>query len=259
MRWDYAKATPPLQPLSYNAYVAANCYHALAARPEVDPKRVGVVGLSYGGKWALFASCLYDQFACGVWSDPGIVFDEKRANVNYWEPWYLGHDKDPQRKAGIPGEKNPRTGAYRRLVEAGRDLHELHALMAPRPFLVSGGSEDPPARWKALNHSVAVNDLLGVQDRFGMQDRKGPQPTDEANEQVYRFLEPVLKQADLRRGRERYGVRRGGRDRIYGGAGDDSCTAGRGTTSSSARPAPTWCPAVDAVFQESPVKKKATA
>jgi dienelactone hydrolase len=189
----YAKASPPLQPLSYMAYVAANCYHALANRPDVDPKRVGVVGLSYGGKWALFASCLYDRFACGVWSDPGIVFDEKRGNVNYWEPWYLGRDQEPQRKAGIPNDKNPRTGAYRRLVEAGRDLHELHALMAPRPFLVSGGSEDPPARWKALNHTVAVNDLLGVKERVGMTNRKGHLPTDEANEQVYRFFEHVLK------------------------------------------------------------------
>jgi len=29
-------------------------------------------------------------FCLRVWSDPGIAFDEKRANVNYWDPWYLG-------------------------------------------------------------------------------------------------------------------------------------------------------------------------
>ena len=40
--------------------------------------------------------------------------------------------------------------------------------MAPRPFLVSGGSEDPPARWKALNHAVAVNKLLGHENRVAM-------------------------------------------------------------------------------------------
>ena len=54
------------------------------------PGRIGVLGHSYGGKWAMFASCLFEKFACGVWSDPGIVFDESRPNVNYWEPWYLG-------------------------------------------------------------------------------------------------------------------------------------------------------------------------
>ena len=32
-------------------------------------------------------------------SDPGVVFDETRPNVNYWEPWYLGLD---------PNEKRPK-------------------------------------------------------------------------------------------------------------------------------------------------------
>ena len=86
------KETCRIQPLSFHAYEAANCYNALANLPNVDPKRIGVVGHSYGGKWAMFAGCLYDKFACAAWSDPGIVFDEKRGNVNYWEPWYLGFD-----------------------------------------------------------------------------------------------------------------------------------------------------------------------
>jgi hypothetical protein len=40
----------------------------------------------------------------------------------------------------------PLVACTRKLVAAGRDLHELHALMAPRPLLVSGGSEDPPRK-----------------------------------------------------------------------------------------------------------------
>jgi len=183
-----------LQPLSYHAYEAANCHTILASLPQVDAKRIGVMGHSYGGKWAMFASCLYDKFACGVWSDPGIVFDEKRGNVNYWEPWYLGFEKGgTERKPGIPNDKNPRTGPYKKLIETEHDLHELHALMAPRPFLVSGGSEDLPERWKALNHSVAVNELLGAKNRVAMTNRKGHSPTEESNEQIYLFLEYVLK------------------------------------------------------------------
>jgi hypothetical protein len=182
-----------LQPLSYHAYVAANCYNALANLPQVDARRVGVVGHSYGGKWAMFASCLDDRFACGVWSDGGIVFDEKRANVNYWEPWYLGHEPGKERKPGIPSDTNPRTGAYKQLVETGHDLHELHTLMAPRPFLVSGGSEDTPERWQALNHAIAVNRLLGAENRVAMTNRKGHSPTAESNEQIYRFFEHFLK------------------------------------------------------------------
>jgi dienelactone hydrolase len=184
-----------LQPLSFHAYEAANCHTLLASLPSVDPARIGIVGHSYGGKWALFASCLYDKFACAAWSDPGIVFDEKRSNVNYWEPWYLGFDPalPKQRTPGIPDEKNPRTGPYKRLMETGRDLHELHALMAPRPFLVSGGSEDPVERWKALNHAVAVNELLGYPDRVFMTNRPAHSPTEESNEQLYKFFDYFLK------------------------------------------------------------------
>jgi hypothetical protein len=187
------KATARLQPLSFHAYVAANCYTLLANLPQVDEKRVGIVGHSYGGKWAMFASCLYDKFACAVWSDGGIVFDEKRANVNYWEPWYLGYEKGRQRKEGVPNKNNPRTGAYKKMRETGHDLHELHALMAPRPFLVSGGSEDRTERWKALNHAIAVNTFLGYKDRVAMTNRTGHSPTPDSNEPLYLFFEYFLK------------------------------------------------------------------
>ncbi len=181
------------QPLSFLAYVAANCHTALAALKEVDPKRIGVVGHSYGGKWAMFASCLDEKFACGVWSDPGIVFDEARASVNYWEPWYLGFDPAHPRKQGLVTRENPHTGPYKELIESGHDLHELHALMAPRPFFVSGGSEDSLARWPVLNHAIAVNKFLGYTNRVAMTNRKDHPPTAESNEQIYLFFEYFLK------------------------------------------------------------------
>ncbi|MBN2559472.1 MAG: prolyl oligopeptidase family serine peptidase [Phycisphaerae bacterium] len=191
--WDVPEGQPPLQPLSALAYVAANGHTALANLTQVDPDRIGVVGHSYGGKWAMFASCLYDKFACAVWSDPGIVFDEARPNVNYWEPWYLGWDPDIQRQRGIISETSPRTGPYKRMVETGHNLHELHALMAPRPFLVSGGAEDPPERWRALNHTIAVNALLGHSRRVAMTHRDTHSPTARSNAQIYDFFEYCLR------------------------------------------------------------------
>jgi len=191
--WDAPAGQPPLQPLSALAYVAANCHTALANLPCVDPNRIGIVGHSYGGKWALFASCLYEKFACAVWSDPGIVFDETRPNVNYWEPWYLGWDANVPRKRGVPNDANPRTGPYKTMIDTGRDLHELHALMAPRPFLVSGGAEDPPQRWQALNHTAAVNKLLGRSNRVAITNRATHSPTPESNEQLYAFFEHFLR------------------------------------------------------------------
>jgi hypothetical protein len=151
------------------------------------------MGHSYGGKWAMFASCFDERFACAVWSDPGIVFDETRQSINYWEPWYLGLDAKTTRKPGLVTDKNPRTGPYATMMAGGRDLHELHALMAPRPFLVTGGAEDTPARWKSLAHAIAVNRVLGFAERVGMHNRPAHDPTPEANEAAYRFFEAVLK------------------------------------------------------------------
>ncbi len=183
------------QPLSYLGYVAANAWNALASMPEVDPKRIGIVGHSYGGKWSMFGSCLWDQYACAAWSDPGIVFDEKRESINYQEPWYLGLDPTRTRKPGLVREDSPRTGAYETLMETGHNLHEMHALMAPRPFLVSGGEEDPPTRWAVLNHSIAVNRLLGFDARVAMTNREKHTPTDESNGQIYRFFEYWLNRS----------------------------------------------------------------
>jgi len=181
------------QPLTLLAYAAANCHTVLAQRPEVYPARIGIIGLSYGGKWSMFASCLYDKFACAVWSDPGIVFNEKDANVNYWEPWYLGYEPKTQRKPGVPSPANPRTGLYKELIDAGEDLVDLHALMAPRPVLVSGGVQDPPRNWVALNHLIAVNHLLGHEHRVALTARPTHVPTPEALQMELAFLEYWLK------------------------------------------------------------------
>ncbi len=181
------------QPLTLLAYVAANCHTALAQLPEVDAKRIGVIGLSYGGKWSMFASCLHEPFTCAVWSDPGIVFNEKNSNVNYWEPWYLGYDPQTTRKPGVPSEANPRTGLYKRMTDAREDLVDLHALMAPRPVLVSGGTEDPPRNWQPLQHLIGINKLLGHEHRVAMTARKTHVPTAEALAVELAFLEYWLK------------------------------------------------------------------
>ncbi len=187
----------PIQPLSYMAYAAANCCNALANLPQVDPQRIGIVGHSFGGKWAMFASCLYERFACAVWVDPGIVWNEKDGNANYWEKWYLGYDFDQpdssQRKPGIPTADLPRTGSYKTLFANGRDMHELHALMAPRPFLVSGGAQDRPDHWIAINHSIALNKFLGHSDRVAMTMRNGHTPTPESNAQIHAFFKHFLQ------------------------------------------------------------------
>jgi len=192
------------QPLWFLAYVGANCANALAELPEVDANRIGVAGHAYGGKWAMFTSCLCDRYACAVWSEPGVIFDERRPGSNYWELWYLGAEAA---RARVPvrreEETRLRTGAYKTLVDKHFNLHELHALMAPRPFLVAAGSNrrpgwaassaDDESRWPALNHTIAVNRVLGYEHRVAMTNRPGHEPTALSNEQICRFLEYFLK------------------------------------------------------------------
>lgn len=183
-----------IQPLSTLAYAAANAWYALAKHKAVDAQRIGIMGHSYGGKWAMFASCLFDKFACAVWSDPGIVFDEtKGSGVNYWEPWYLGYYPPPWtnawRKTGMIPEAQ---GLYPQLMKAGQDLHELHALMAPRPFLVSGGSSDLIDRWVPLNHSIQLNKFLGYNNRVAMTNRVEHSPNKLSNRQMQLFFQYFL-------------------------------------------------------------------
>ena len=182
-----------MQPLSALSYASANAWEALAKIEDVDSTRIGITGHSYGGKWAMFASCLYDKFACAAWSDPGIVFDEtKGSNVNYWEPWYLGYYPPPWENTWSKTSSNNH-GLYSYLLEEKMNLHELHSLMAPRPFLVSGGSSDPVERWEALNHTIAVNKLLGYDNKVAMTNRAEHSPNEDSNQSLYSFFEWFLK------------------------------------------------------------------
>jgi len=183
-----------VQPLSMLAYAAANAWYVLAKVPQVDSARIGITGHSFGGKWAMFAACLFDKFACSAWSDPGVVFDDtKGSGVNYWEPWYLGYYPTPWEKVW---QKTPdlthAKGAYPDLVFNGHDLHELHALMAPRPFLVSGGSSDGIERWIPLNHTINVNEFLGYRNRVAMTNREKHDPNERSNAILCDFFEYFL-------------------------------------------------------------------
>lgn len=182
-----------VQPLSMLAYAANTGWELLSNHPQVDSARIGITGHSYGGKWAMFASCLTDKFAAAAWSDPGIVFESDKPSVNYWEPWYLGYHPRPWRRRGMPTSDNPMYGLYPELLEKNLDLHELHVLMAPRPFFVSGGSEDPRERWIPLNHSIAVNRLYGLDHRVGMSNRPNHDPNEASNDIIYTFFEYFLQ------------------------------------------------------------------
>ena len=139
----------------------------------------------------------YTKSACAAWGDPGIVFDEtKEGYINYWEPWYLGYYPPPWENTWSKNGHDYAKGIYPKLRKEGYDLHELHTLMAPRPFLVSGGYSDGTDRWTALNHTIAVNRLLGYRNNVAMSNRVNHDPTPESNEIIYDFFKWYLHSAD---------------------------------------------------------------
>lgn len=84
---------------------------SLLQRPEVDPRRVGMIGLSYGGFFTLYAMSVDPRIRVGVAS---CSFRERSANT------------------GNPPEGRP--------VDAA--VEDLVAMIAPRPLQVQSGIND---------------------------------------------------------------------------------------------------------------------
>lgn len=95
----------------------------LAAQPEVDERRLGAVGLSEGGKRALFLAAVDERVRAAVVSG---YFTTLRQEVLTWrrlQGWDLC---------------NHLFGLLRLC-----DLPDIAALVAPRPLLVQSGRQDP--------------------------------------------------------------------------------------------------------------------
>ncbi|MHC4508094.1 MAG: sulfatase-like hydrolase/transferase [Planctomycetota bacterium] len=135
--------------LSVLTYMAANAHTVLAQRPEIYPDRIGIVGQAGAGMWAMLACSLHDEFDCGVWSAPNVAFAQ-----------YSSHS-----------------------------LQQVHALMAPRPFLLIGDVPGRSRGWSVLNPAVAVNRMLGYQHRVAKANSKRRNLARTANEPIYRFLQ----------------------------------------------------------------------
>jgi len=136
-----------LNPLAQNLWDMARALDVLEAHPLVDPARLGVVGLSYGGTMTLFLAAWDRRVAAAVVS-------------GYFSSWAESH-KMPWNMCGsqvMPGM-------------LGRIEHvDLGALVAPRPLLVETGVEDDlfpaPVATKGVERLLAVYGALGAPERL---------------------------------------------------------------------------------------------
>ena len=108
-----------INPLTQNLWDLARCLDVLEAHPLVDPRRIGMVGLSYGATVTLFLAAWDPRVAACVVS-------------GYFSSWAEAH-KMPWNMCGsqvLPGM----LGVIEHV--------DLGALVAPRPMLIESGTGD---------------------------------------------------------------------------------------------------------------------
>lgn len=158
----------------------------LTTRPEIDAKRIAVVGHSRLGKTALVAGAFDDRIAlaiphqsgCGG-AGPSRHSDPKAETVKQintsFPHWFCGHFKAYN---GAP-EKLP------------FDQHCLVALCAPRPVLFTNAVEDahanPAGQFQVLKHASPVYELLGVE---GLKADRMPEPGKLVDSRLGYFIRP---------------------------------------------------------------------
>jgi hypothetical protein len=129
----------------------------LGGLPFVDAKRIGFYGLSYGGKTAMRVPALLPGYALSICSGDFNDWIRKNVSVDYSASYmFSGEYEMPEWNLG-------RTFSYA----------EMAALIAPRPFMVERGHNDPVGldEWVASEYAKVrrLYDQLGIGDRTAIE------------------------------------------------------------------------------------------
>jgi dienelactone hydrolase len=144
--WDLVCATMAgVVPLERNLWDLHRALDVLGAHPLVDPDRMAVAGLSFGGTCSLFLAALDDRVRVAVVS--GYLASWRAAHT---VPWNMCGSQV------MPGQ-------------LGRIEHvDIAALIAPRPLLVESGTQD--MIFPAEVARATVEELGTVYARLGAAD-----------------------------------------------------------------------------------------
>lgn len=149
----------------------------LVSLPSVDPKRIGTVGHSLGGKEVLYLMAFDERVKAGVASEGGLAF----SSTNWADPWYLGSRiKAPDFKL---------------------NHHQILALAAPRPLLILGGESGPGAAdgnrsWPYLAAAQPVYGLDQQPVRLGMLNhQQGHSIPNDVYQKLQEWLQVYTAQA----------------------------------------------------------------
>jgi hypothetical protein len=166
----------------------------------VDPKRIGSVGHSHGGYTTLLGMALDPRIAAGA-SNCG--FDTFRIDGNTWR-WSRATALFP-RLGFYVSSRYLSMDFYRgvpdsEVIQTPFDMHQVLALIAPRPVMLTTSDEDfvfPNGGWSArqsLAHLIPLYRQLGAEDRVGSYYFRGGHAfPEEASSRAYAWLDRWLK------------------------------------------------------------------
>ena len=172
----------------------------LQTRNFIDPDRIASIGHSHGGYTTLFSMAFDERIKAGV-SNCG--FDTFRIDGNTWR-WSHATALLPMLGYYI---SNPRINMERyravpdsAVIDVPFEMHEMLALIAPRPLLLLTSDEDPVfpnGGWsarRALAKLAPVYEMLGSRDALSSYYFSGGHnfPA-EASNRAYDWLEEHLK------------------------------------------------------------------
>lgn len=144
----------------------------LAADPAVDGERLGIYGLSLGGKMAFMTACLDRRIGAAVGIDFGLLWHQ----TNWTDPWYWTEEE----VAGFRG--------------AGMDLELLLAARDGLDFYLVAGLYDTDESMAALERVRRLDWQRGYVRRVeGENHGMGHIPPPDVVERAYRFLDQALK------------------------------------------------------------------
>jgi cephalosporin-C deacetylase-like acetyl esterase len=134
----------------------------LSTLPFIDPERIGFYGLSYGGKTAVRVPPLLDHYALSICAGDFNEWVWKTTTVLAQQSYLLTKEYD----------------MYEFNFANTVNYAELAELMAPRPFMVERGHEDPVGIDEMVSFEYArvrkFYDELGIGDQTEIEFFNGP-------------------------------------------------------------------------------------
>ncbi len=139
--------------VGWRVYDVIRSLDYLQTRPEVDPKRLGCMGISDGGTTTFFASALDRRIKASLVSGYFNSFQDSIFSIPHCIDNY------------VPG-----------ILNVG-EMSDVAGLIAPRPLFVESGTRDPifpvAATLIAFDRARKIYDVFDARDRLGIEIFEG--------------------------------------------------------------------------------------